>query len=46
MKEFDCFADGIAILGEKNEKVKSLDISKYIDTSYVQKAVALGLDKP
>jgi len=40
------FADGIAILGEKNEKVKSLDISKYIDTSYVQKAVALGLDKP
>jgi ABC-type nitrate/sulfonate/bicarbonate transport system substrate-binding protein len=40
------FADGIAILSEKNEKVKDFDVSKYIDTSYVQKAVALGLDKP
>jgi ABC-type nitrate/sulfonate/bicarbonate transport system substrate-binding protein len=39
------FADGIAILSEKNDKVKGFDVSKYIDTSYVQKSVALGLDK-
>ncbi|MBV9135118.1 MAG: ABC transporter substrate-binding protein, partial [Chloroflexi bacterium] len=39
------FADSISLLGEKNPKVVGLDISKYIDSSYVQKAVALGLDK-
>jgi NitT/TauT family transport system substrate-binding protein len=39
------FADGIAILSEKNDKVIGFDVSKYIDTSYVQKAVSLGLDK-
>lgn len=41
----DQFADSISLLGEKNPKVVGLDISKYIDSSYVQKAVALGLDK-
>jgi ABC-type nitrate/sulfonate/bicarbonate transport system substrate-binding protein len=39
------FADGIAILSEKNDKVIGFDVSKFIDTSYVQKAVSLGLDK-
>ena len=39
------FADSISILSDKNEKVKGFDISKFIDTSYIQKAVALGLDK-
>jgi NitT/TauT family transport system substrate-binding protein len=39
------FADSIAILGEKNPKVVGFDVSKYIDSSYVQKAVAMGLDK-
>jgi NitT/TauT family transport system substrate-binding protein len=39
------FADGIAILSEKNEKVKGFDVAKYIDPSFVQKAVSLGLDK-
>jgi hypothetical protein len=39
------FADGIAILAEKNDKVIGFDVSKFIDSSYVQKAVSLGLDK-
>ncbi len=39
------FADSISILSEKNDKVKGFDISKFIDTSYIQKAVSLGLDK-
>jgi NitT/TauT family transport system substrate-binding protein len=39
------FNDSIAILGEKNPKIVGFDISKYIDPSYVQKAVAMGLDK-
>jgi len=39
------FADSISILSDKNDKVKGFDISKFIDTSYIQKAVALGLDK-
>jgi hypothetical protein len=39
------FADGIAILSERNDKVVGFDVSKYIDASYVQHAVALGLDK-
>jgi NitT/TauT family transport system substrate-binding protein len=41
-KQFD---DGIRILAEKNDKVVGFDVSKYIDASYVQKAVSLGLDK-
>ncbi len=45
MPEAKQFADSISILSEKNDKVKGFDISKYIDTSYIQKAVALGLDK-
>jgi len=39
------FADSISILSDKNDKVKGFDISKFIDASYIQKAVALGLDK-
>jgi NitT/TauT family transport system substrate-binding protein len=39
------FADSITILGDKNDKVKGFDISEFIDASYIQKAVALGLDK-
>jgi len=39
------FADSITILSDKNDKVKGFDISKFIDTSYIQKAVSLGLDK-
>src|SRR5712692_681714 len=39
------FADSISILSDKNDKVKGFDISKFIDTSYIQKAVSLGLDK-
>ncbi|MBV9596181.1 MAG: ABC transporter substrate-binding protein [Chloroflexi bacterium] len=40
------FSDSIALLSEQNDKVKGFDISKYIDSSYVQNAVAAGLDKP
>jgi ABC-type nitrate/sulfonate/bicarbonate transport system substrate-binding protein len=39
------FVDGISILSEKNEKVKGFNVAPYIDASYVQKAVSLGLDK-
>ena len=39
------FADSISILSDKNDKIKGFDISKFIDASYIQKAVALGLDK-
>jgi len=39
------FADSVTILSDKNDKVKGFDISKFIDTSYIQKAVSLGLDK-
>ena len=46
MPEAKQFADSISILSDKNDKVKGFDISKYIDASYIQKAVSLGLDKP
>ncbi len=39
------FADSIAVLSQKNEKVKGFDIARYIDASYLQNAVARGLDK-
>jgi hypothetical protein len=45
MPEAKQFADSISILSDKNNKVTGFDVSKYIDTSYIQKAVALGLDK-
>src|SRR5438309_1067378 len=39
------FADAISILGDKNEKVKSLDVSRIVDPSFVQSAVDRGLNK-
>lgn len=39
------FADTISLLAEKDPRVANFDISKYIDSSYVNKAVALGLNK-
>lgn len=41
----DMFADAQAILGAKSDKVKSYDVSKMLDTSFVQSAVDRGLDK-
>jgi NitT/TauT family transport system substrate-binding protein len=34
------FTDGTAILATQNDKLKGFDMSKYIDTSYLQNAVA------
>ena len=39
------FADAISILGDKNEKVKSLDVSRIVDPSFVQSSVDRGLNK-
>jgi ABC-type nitrate/sulfonate/bicarbonate transport system substrate-binding protein len=39
------FADSIRLLGQQNPSVVGFDVSKYIDSSYIQQAVALGLDK-
>jgi len=39
------FADAINILGDKNEKVKSLDVSRIVDPSFVQSSVDRGLNK-
>ncbi len=39
------FADPVAELGKKNDKVKSLDLSKIIDPSFVKSAADRGLDK-
>jgi len=41
----EMFADAQTILGAKSEKVKSYDVSKMLDTSFVQSAVDRGLDK-
>jgi NitT/TauT family transport system substrate-binding protein len=40
------FADSISLLAEQNEKVAGFDVSKYIDTSYLQNAVNAGLNNP
>lgn len=39
------FADAISILSDKNDKVKSLDLGRIIDPSFVQSAVDRGLNK-
>src|SRR5207237_7925010 len=36
------FADAAAILGEKNDKIKTVDLSRVIDPSFVQSAVDRG----
>jgi NitT/TauT family transport system substrate-binding protein len=41
----EMFADAQAILGAKSEKVRSYDVMKMLDTSFVQSAVDRGLDK-
>jgi len=41
----DHFADSVITLGATNEKVKSFDLSKLLDNSFVQDAVKRGLDK-
>jgi ABC-type nitrate/sulfonate/bicarbonate transport system substrate-binding protein len=43
--EPDQYTDSIAILGEKNEKVKGFDVSKMLDDSFIKNAGARGLDK-
>ena len=37
------FADAAAILGEKNDKIKTVDLSRVVDASFVQSAVDRGL---
>jgi NitT/TauT family transport system substrate-binding protein len=39
----ELFADAVAILGEKNEKIKTVDLSRIVDPSFVQSAVDRGL---
>jgi NitT/TauT family transport system substrate-binding protein len=41
----EMFADAQAILGATNASVKSYDVTKMLDTSFVQSAVDRGLDK-
>lgn len=41
----EMFADAQSILGAKSDKVKSYDVTKMLDTSFVQSAVDRGLDK-
>jgi NitT/TauT family transport system substrate-binding protein len=40
------FSNVVAILGPKNEKLKSIDLSKVVDPSFVQSAVDRGLAAP
>jgi len=40
------FADAVSILGEKNDKIKTVDLSRIIDPSFVQSAVDRGLPAP
>jgi NitT/TauT family transport system substrate-binding protein len=37
------FADAVAILGDKNDKIKTVDVSRIVDPSFVQSAVDRGL---
>jgi len=41
----EMFADAQTILGAKSDKVKSYDVTRMLDTSFVQSAVDRGLDK-
>jgi len=41
----DHFVDSVITLGATNEKVKTFDLAKLIDNSFVQDAVKRGLDK-
>jgi len=41
----EMFADAQTILGAKSDKVKSYDVTKMLDTSFVQSAVDRGLDR-
>ena len=40
------FADSIALLAQKDDKVKGFDMSRYIDPSFVQSAQQRGLAGP
>ena len=42
----DLFADAITVLAAKNDKVKTFDVNKILDPSFVQKAADRGLDRP
>src|ERR671934_229970 len=39
----ELFNDAVAILGEKNEKIKAVDLNRIVDPSFVQSAVDRGL---
>jgi NitT/TauT family transport system substrate-binding protein len=41
----EMFADAQSILGVKSDKVKNYDVTKMLDTTFVQSAVDRGLDK-
>ncbi len=41
----DQFTDAIATLGKTNEKVKTFDVKKILDESFVQSAIDRGIDK-
>lgn len=41
----EMFADAQAVLGAKNAKVKSYDVTQMLDSEFVQSAVDRGLDK-
>jgi ABC-type nitrate/sulfonate/bicarbonate transport system substrate-binding protein len=39
------YADSIRLLAQKNEKIKGLDINKYLDSSFVKSASDRGVAK-
>jgi NitT/TauT family transport system substrate-binding protein len=39
------WADSVAVLGEKNDKIKTFDVSKMLDDSFVKSAQERGVDK-
>ncbi len=41
----DLFADAIAVLSSKDPKVKTFDVNRILDPSFVQKAADRGLDR-
>ena len=44
--KLDQWGDIVAELGKTNDKIKSFDVSKILDDSFVQSAARRGLDKP